>query len=73
MPENMIRELSDFELDAVTGGQPDQVGLVTVGNVNVAIPVNASVDVIAQVLTSDSDATLDSATNQRGVTQSNRF
>jgi hypothetical protein len=47
MPENTIRELSDFELDAVTGGQP-QEGLVNVNvedtNIFLAVPIAANVN-----------------------------
>jgi hypothetical protein len=47
MLENTIRELTDAELDAVTGGQPQQ-GLVNVNvedtNVFLAVPVAANVN-----------------------------
>jgi hypothetical protein len=66
-------QLTDVELDAVAGGQPDQSGLVNVGNVGVAIPVTASVGVLANVLGLQRDANLDSVANQQGVEQRGRF
>lgn len=63
-------ELTAAELDAVAGGQQSGLVNVDVGNVQVAVPVTAAVDVVANVLgrqlaVTDTDATAPGRIGQR--------
>jgi hypothetical protein len=52
MSERMIvapADLTDAEIDAVAGGQQEGLVNIDVGNVQVAVPVTAAVDVVANV------------------------